>query len=190
VSFDHKWLLSMDDVSAYLNREEANDPRYWICSDMRDRMTGIIDFSGHANYAIDNFAEKVGLLKIAGVSSDPESSCTYFYFDTKATAQKFVNGWNKAITKLYESTLDTKRKAIAGRLTRINLVTLMTPKHDHVTVCDHWWALDDEGHALVYAGCALQCHSSEAIAKSISKKLYSGKVEFVPVAYIPRSIRG
>jgi len=74
----------------------------------------------------------------------------------------------------------------------VSIAELQVPKHDHITVLNCWWALDTDGCAIFYRtgtwSITPQCNGDKRIAESLSGRMYSGRVVYIPAAYVPQQV--
>lgn len=69
------------------------------------------------------------------------------------------------------------------KLIFIDVEEIRTPKDGFIVLLDRWWALK-EGKVILFDNMP-QCNKDKEIAEMVSKKLYSGTVIFISIAYIP-----
>lgn len=66
---------------------------------------------------------------------------------------------------------------------------ISTPKNGYLAVTERWWALNDDGKVMIFNRYYPQCNSNKVIAEIVSKKMFSGNVVFIPVAYVELDCR-
>ena len=74
-------------------------------------------------------------------------------------------------------------EAFVKKCTFYTVEEISTPKDNTECHCNKWWALSSEGKVIIWDKYRPQCNSNKDIATMISKKLYSGDVVLIPVAY-------
>jgi len=87
----------------------------------------------------------------------------------------------------------TKTDRFLQRLIKVPLEELAKPQDGYIVIMDNWWALDDEGRAILYRSgawdVAPQCNSNRTVCEYLSKRMYSGAVKFVHIAYVPQRVQ-
>ena len=67
---------------------------------------------------------------------------------------------------------------------------ISTPKDGYVCITDSWWPLTKDGKVIIYDKYKPQQNKNKEISEQISKRLYSGEVVFIPVAFYEEDPRG
>ena len=71
-----------------------------------------------------------------------------------------------------------------SKLTFFNSEEMTTPKEGYICYLNRYWCLSEDGKIIRYKDYSWQCNQDKVIAEHLSKRLYSGKVLFLPVAYV------
>lgn len=74
--------------------------------------------------------------------------------------------------------------ALRKKCTFYTVEEISTPKDGFVCMTDKWWALDSDGRVIIFDKYSPQCNSNKEITLTISKRMYSGDVVFIPSAFI------
>ena len=72
-----------------------------------------------------------------------------------------------------------------SKLTFFTVEEMTTPKDGYICYLNRYWCLSEDGKIMRYKKYSWQCNSQESCAKHIADRIYTGKILFLPVAYVP-----
>jgi hypothetical protein len=82
-----------------------------------------------------------------------------------------------------------KKKEVKLKYEYFTIKEIKTPKPRHECIINHWWALSEDGKVMTFEKYKPQCNINKNVTKMISKKLHSGMMVFIPLAYVPIDYR-